>query len=365
MCEAGVCVWKERESRMGLENDERKGLIQDDVKVLTEEGEVVYVEETPQEAPWITYLRNPRNYIVAVLVVLVIFFGTTNRVMFKKMLIPMINYPFFLNQLTSFVYLPVFWPVVYIMMFLTDKITPEMKAFAWYKFVIMGLLDAGAGLLMTFGGAHVSGPLQLLLSQGAIPFTMFFSVIVSLDQLAFIFRRILQVNYKWNHYLGAGVIIFGIFVSLAGQFFGDDDGDGSAGTTSTLAGIVIYVSANLPLAFSGVYKEIAFKGEARLDVFYVNAWVATWQFALGMLFLPVTTLPGFGGLTFAEVPQNLWGGAKCLVGIDSIMTGENPDNCSGAWMMVAGYLVANIFYNIVLLFMIKYGSQRCSTCAVR
>jgi len=75
-----------------------------------------------------------------------------------------------------------------------------------------------------------------------------------------------------------------------------------------------------------------------------------------MLFLPVTTLPGFGGLTFADVPQNLWGGAKCLVGIDSIMTGENPDHCSGAWMMVAGYLVANIFYNIVLLFMIKYGS---------
>ena len=58
------------------------------------------------------YLKNPRNYLILILVLMVIFFGTTNRVMFKKMLIPMVNYPFFLNQMTSFVYLPVFWPVV-------------------------------------------------------------------------------------------------------------------------------------------------------------------------------------------------------------------------------------------------------------
>jgi len=36
---------------------------------------------------------------------------------------------------------------------------------------------------------------------------------------------------------------------------------------------VIFFSNNFPTGFSGVYKEIAFKGEARLDIFYVNAWV--------------------------------------------------------------------------------------------
>jgi hypothetical protein len=58
----------------------------------------------------------------------------------------------------------------------------------------MGTLDASAGLLMTFGGAHTSGPMQLLLSQAAIPMTMLFSWIVSLEALAFIFKRILQVK---------------------------------------------------------------------------------------------------------------------------------------------------------------------------
>jgi len=80
-------------------------------------------------------------------------------------------------------------------MFFTNTITPEMREFPGYKFAIMGLLDASAGLLMTFGGTHTSGPMQLLLTQAAIPFTMFFTVIVSMESLDFLFRRVLQVKY--------------------------------------------------------------------------------------------------------------------------------------------------------------------------
>jgi len=58
------------------------------------------------------YYANPKNSVVLLLCIAVILIGTTNRVMFKKMLIPMVNYPFFLSQLTSFIYLPVFWPAV-------------------------------------------------------------------------------------------------------------------------------------------------------------------------------------------------------------------------------------------------------------
>ena len=47
------------------------------------------------------------------LMVAVIVFGTANRVLFKLMLIPMVNYPFFTNQLTSFIYIPFFWPIVW------------------------------------------------------------------------------------------------------------------------------------------------------------------------------------------------------------------------------------------------------------
>jgi len=276
------------------------------------------------------------------LMVAVIVFGTANRVLFKLMLIPMVNYPFFTNQLTSFIYIPFFWPIVWVF-FKTGRIDEEQRSFPWWKFAIMGTLDASAGLLMTFGGAHTSGPMQLLLSQAAIPMTMLFSWIVSLEALAFIFKRVLQVNYKWNHYVGAGTILLGIVVSLYGQLFGGGD----SGSSSSVAGLIIFFSSSIPTAFSGVYKEIGFKG-ADLDVYYVNAWVATYQFVVGMLFLPITTLHSFGGLAFDEIPANLWDGAKCFAGYG--------EGCEGAYYYVCGYLAINIIYNIVLLMMIKYGS---------
>ena len=71
-----------------------------------------------------------------------------------------------------------------------------------------------------------------------------------------------------------------------------------------------------------------------------------------MLFLPVTTFQSFGGLPFDSIPSNLWDGAKCFLGFNSLPT----DNCEGASSAVIGYLIANIIYNVVILAMIKYGS---------
>jgi len=157
-----------------------------------------------------------------------------------------------------------------------------------------------------------------------------------------------------------------------------------------------------------VYKEIAFKG-ADLDIYYVNAWVCVFQFLVGypsppaqrrrriyshflspfpsflffsfdrlasLLFLPITAIPGFGGLTFSEIPDNLGmcacalrvvscrvvpgdtcvlmlkshththtytteDGARCLfTGHNSITTGKNVDDCEWAWTMTLGTLLA-------------------------
>eukprot|EP01096_Ripella_sp_DP13-Kostka_P013751 TRINITY_DN601_c0_g1_i1.p1 TRINITY_DN601_c0_g1~~TRINITY_DN601_c0_g1_i1.p1 ORF type:complete len:525 (-),score=217.52 TRINITY_DN601_c0_g1_i1:76-1527(-) len=295
--------------------------------------------------PMSEYMK-PDTTLVLGLMVAVVIVGTANRVLFRKMLYPMANYAFFTNQLTSFIYIPVFWPVVWTLMW-AGKITKEMREFPWWKFVVMGMLDSLAGLLMTFGGAHTNGSMQLLLSQAAIPFTMAFSIVVSLDSLQFIFKRAMIVRYKWNHYTGAVIIISGIFVSLYAQLFIET----SSGGNQTVSGLIIYFMGSIPTAFSGVYKEIGFKG-ADLEVNYLNAWVAFWQFVIGMLFLPVTTFQSFGGLPFDSIPGNLWDGARCFMGFNSLPT----DDCEGAGVAVMSYLVANIFYNVVILAMIKYGS---------
>lgn len=294
---------------------------------------------------------NPKNSFLLLLTIALILIGTTNRVLFKKMLIPMYNYPYFISQLTTTVYIPIFWPVVWGLMLFTSRITPDMRAFPIWKFFVMGALDAGSGVLMIFGGNQTSGAMQQLLIQGAIPFTMFFSWLVSTPFIAHILKEQLHVRYRWGHYLGAFIIIVGIVVALLHAFLYSSGASGN-----TVFGIIVFFLSSTPTAFSGVYKEIAFKG-ADLDIYYVNAWVALWQFLVGLLFLPITAIPGFGGLTFDEIPGNLNDGALCLfAGENSITTGAHPDDCTWAWTMVLGYIAANIAYNIVILLVIKYGS---------
>jgi hypothetical protein len=60
-------------------------------------------------------------------------------------------------------------------------------------------------------------------------------------------------------------------------------------------------------------------------------------------------IPGFGQLSIKEVPENLWDGMKCYVGINSAA----DDDCFLAFLPLTGYTITNIGYNIVSLYVIK------------
>eukprot|EP00013_Stygamoeba_regulata_P016174 CAMPEP_0177669232 /NCGR_PEP_ID=MMETSP0447-20121125/23311_1 /TAXON_ID=0 /ORGANISM="Stygamoeba regulata, Strain BSH-02190019" /LENGTH=110 /DNA_ID=CAMNT_0019176045 /DNA_START=145 /DNA_END=474 /DNA_ORIENTATION=+ len=84
----------------------------------------VWEERLRPQHNWRYYL-NPRHSMVLFLTVALIFVGTGNRVMYKRMLNGMPNYPYFLSQLTTVIYLPIFWPIVWYLMFLTPAITAD------------------------------------------------------------------------------------------------------------------------------------------------------------------------------------------------------------------------------------------------
>eukprot|EP00029_Vermamoeba_vermiformis_P012180 TRINITY_DN699_c0_g1_i1.p1 TRINITY_DN699_c0_g1~~TRINITY_DN699_c0_g1_i1.p1 ORF type:complete len:395 (+),score=118.67 TRINITY_DN699_c0_g1_i1:38-1222(+) len=294
------------------------------------------------------------NLKLTILLVVLIIIGTTNRVTFKRMLNAFTfspgktSYTYFISQFTSLIYLPFFWPIVWYLMLFTKRVTPEMRKFPIWKYLVMGGFDAIAGLFMVFGGASTSGPIQMLFMQANIPFTMLFSWIVSLSCCVYILKKTIYVNYRWSHYTGASLIIAGIVVALISKLLNNN-------TNNTVFGMVIFFLAAVPNSFSGVYKEIAFKGEVDLDVFYMNAWVALFQFILGIVTAPIISIPGFGGddsIPLGKIPEELWFGARCLFGYDSRV----GDECGEVWIAVLMYVVANIGYNIALLLVIKYGS---------
>jgi drug/metabolite transporter (DMT)-like permease len=179
---------------------------------------------------------------------------------------------YFLSQLTTFVYLPIFFGIVFYEYRYTNFITPQMSLFPKYKFAIMGLFDALSGICVLFGGVHTSGSNQALLNNAVIPFTMALS-------MAFLGTRYLR-----SQHMGAILILLGVGVVLI-PLLAQNGNDANSDTFN-----VIYLLSTVPQAFSSIYKEIAF-GDYELDVNFLQAWVALFQFVIGILLAPINALP--------------------------------------------------------------------------
>ncbi len=164
-----------------------------------------------------------------------------NRIFNKLQTIPMYNYPNFLNLLTTFVYIPVCFAYI-IPMSRNGTIPKEQLEMPQKPFVVMGALDALAGIMQTFSATYLSGSLLVLLTQSAIPISMVLS------------RYLLSAKYNKFQYFGAFIVTIGIVVVLVPSMQGGD---------SPLWAIMMMLST-IPMTLSSIYKEIAL-GETELD----------------------------------------------------------------------------------------------------
>jgi hypothetical protein len=115
------------------------------------------------------------------------------------------------------------------------------------------------------------------------------------------------------------------------------------------------------MALSSVYKEIAL-GETELDPVYLNGWIAAFQFGFALLFCVPASLATSPPVPIPDLPENLWNGMRCYIGIDSLTCPEGsssdcvPDNCSSSPLYVNLYLLFNQAYNLLIILILKYGS---------
>jgi drug/metabolite transporter (DMT)-like permease len=134
-----------------------------------------------------------------------------------------------------------------------------------------------------FGAVHTSGSMSALLCNAVIPLTMFFSALF------------LRTKYSKHQYLGALIILMGIGVVLLPKYYPSIIGQSSSTTNDNNSTFfnLLFLSSLIPLALSSIYKEVAF-GEADIDVNYLQAFVAGFQFCIGCCLIPLQTLPLFG-----------------------------------------------------------------------
>ena len=296
-------------------------------------------------------LFSNKQFLLGFYSVCLLFSAVGNSIFAKKMTNHMLNYPYFLSQWTTFVYLPIFGSVVLYEFYFTDWITEEQTKFPKYKFFVMGALDSVAGIFSLFGGVYTSGNTQGLLFQAVVPVTMVMAYFI------------LKTRYKLLQILGAMIILGGVFAVILPKFLNPETA-GAEVPDKPLFNI-IYLMAIFPTAFSTIYKEIAFN-DVELDVNYLQFWVAVWQFVFGFLLIPLNTLSFLGSqqISWSELPNTLENGFKCLLGINTIVTncfassslGTPCDSCEGAWIPTMIYLLFNCAYNVFIILLVKYGS---------
>jgi len=270
--------------------------------------------------------------------------GVVNSIYLKKVMNNLNNYPFFLNQVTNYGYIPIFGAVVLYELKFTKLISKDQREFPWWKFFTMGALDAINGYIVVIGGVGTTGTMQQLLNQAIIPVTMIGS---------FIF---LKERYSLIQIGGSLLIVGGVTLSLLPSL------TTPGGTSGNIPFFnMFFLCQAIPFAASNLYKDIAFKS-VDMDVWYLQFWDVFYQSLIGTFLFPVNTiLPPPANISWKDMPIDMKNGAICLSGTNVITThcgGEsNPcDNCHNAWLTLAIYMTINVTYNVFILLVIKHGS---------
>jgi hypothetical protein len=295
-----------------------------------------------------------RMLIISFLLLLVV--GLGNKIFQKLQTGPMQNYPYFLGLVVTFFYIPLSFAYIWPMILCGSAITKEQRQIPWYKFAVMGILDGIAGLMQSFAVNYIpSGSLIVLLYQAAIPISMVIS------------KLILKVKYAIHNYVGASIVVVGLIVVLVPSFVnpassssacgGDSSGGGGPSQALIAIWCAVLIASCIPMTLSSVYKEKAL-GEVEIDVVYMNGWIAIYQFLVSVALAVPSAYAS--NLTPQELPKNMMDGAKCYVGINSILVAEGstcPDDCQMAPLYVTLYLFFNVLYNILIIMILKYGSS--------
>ncbi|KAI9989692.1 hypothetical protein PInf_019977 [Phytophthora infestans] len=246
---------------------------------------------------------------------------------------------YFTNVILPVAFLVSSAPVVAYKIYFTDDITPEMREFPHYKYMLMALFDTLYNLLGAFPTPHIGGNMANVLNQLNLPFNMV---------LSYMF---LQTRFKRGHILGSILVLYGGMVNLIPALTGQDN----ANTPDPSIGwISLYIVSLVPAAASNVYKEIGLK-DVDLDIWYANIWISFYQLIIG--FATIWTSVQRSPVPWAGFPSYLWKAHECFIGNEVELNGKDLPCDSGVLAVFLVFIVFNTIYNQLMLYIFKEGSS--------
>ena len=288
------------------------------------------------------------------LILLVLFFGVVNRVLYRIALVPMKEHTFFLAQFQNSAYLLTYWLFLHLRR-KSGKVTEEMLSLDKTPFVIIGFCESMSQLLFMYGAGHLPGILIPVINQSYLVWNLLFATIV------------LQATFTKTQLSGAFLVVCGVILASAPPglipswlsnlpVLGHDPNlvkPSELATSAILAVNPKHVIACICCfafpALASTIKERLFRsareklGGKDLDIFVVNSFSSLFQTFFVLLLLPVT-------LAMNEVhPHNLLEylqeGALCFQGL---LPGSD-----GAPFFPVAYVVTNLIFNISILTLLR------------
>lgn len=286
----------------------------------------------------------PDKWIILGWVALYVTFASANLVLYKVMFDKFQQrYAFFVSQFTTLFYDIFAISFCLYEIYIRKSVTPEMRRFPKKVFLVMGLMDGASGFFGAIGTTNSPAQWLAILNQLAIPTTVLCCY--------FILKR----RYEKLQYWGSLVIFLGAVLTVVPGFISPKSTSSNVAHWKVVVSVIIYTLSVIPQAANTVYKEISMK-KVDLNVYYLTAWVSVFQLLLSFIYTPLLAIPGFGGIKMADVPESFYNGLKCFGGINSVLTGDNPDDCHMAWMWMVLYCSVNFIYNIAGLIVYKKAS---------
>jgi hypothetical protein len=113
------------------------------------------------------------------------------------------------------------------------------------------------------------------------------------------------------------------------------------------------------MTLSSIYKEMILSSPSNstdIDPIFLNGWVAFYQFLFSFPLAFPAGMTSKPPIPPSELPSNIYDGIKCYLGDDTITTGCHPDECHTAPLYVNLFLVFNVGFNILIVYILKFGS---------
>jgi len=206
-------------------------------------------------------------------------------------------------------------------------------SFAKRSFFMMAIFDTVMVVLQTVASPQVTGMTLGLLGQASIPLSM---------ATAWLY---LGERFGSGQLLGAAMIVAGAVVQTMAK-----DSSSPALQQDSLPHVGLFLASLVPSCFGRIYQEEAL-GNANVEPFYLQGWVALFQTALTIVLLPFFAFWEGHDASPRGILALMQGGVTCLQG-----TNVHPgDVCTGgdAAFWLGAFLLVNFVFNVVAMEVVK------------